>query len=91
MIDPYFDCPNCNSKVLKLFIADGTKKLSCSSCAAPQQKSYNVNLGQTVATFTAADGTKGKLTVGKSWEIEHRRMTPEGVVINTRTGRPAQY
>jgi len=51
----------------------------------------NVNLGQTVDTYVKSDGSIGKITAGKAWEIENRTITPEGNVINKKTKKDPQY
>ena len=55
------------------------------------RRKINVNLGQTVDTYSKSDGSIGKITVGKAWEIESRTITPEGRVVNKHTGRDPQY
>lgn len=86
-----FDCPSCGSKTSKLIIYNDPKKLGCPSCGTPQSKFHNVNLGQTVDSYTRKDGTKGRITTGKAWEIEHRRLGPDGRAINSKTGKEPQY
>jgi hypothetical protein len=57
----------------------------------------NVNLGQTLERWTHVDKKTGnsiahKLSAGKAWEIENRRVSQDdGVtVVNRATGKPAQ-
>jgi hypothetical protein len=55
------------------------------------KKSKNCNLGQSIHDYVRADGSRGRLTVGKDSEIAARTITPEGEVINRHTKKPAQY
>ena len=50
-------------------------------------------LNKTIESYTRKDGTKGKITSGKAWEIENRRVSRDDgkSVINAKTGKPAQY
>ena len=53
----------------------------------------NVNLGQTVDTYVKSDGSIGKITAGKAWEIENRTISPDDgrSVVNKKTGKPPEY
>lgn len=62
------------------------------------KKKPNVNLGQTMEKWTHVDKKTGrtinhKLSVGKSWEIENRRVSQDDgkTAINRITGKPAEY
>lgn len=55
------------------------------------RKSASTSLGQTVQYYQKKNGSRGKITGGKKWEIEHRKMGPDGFVINEKTGKAAQY
>jgi hypothetical protein len=55
------------------------------------RKHNNANLGQVAQYYVKKNGSRGKITEGKKWEIEHRKLSPEGVVINEKTGKEAQY
>ncbi len=48
---------------------------------------------QTVDTYKKSDGSVGKITAGKAWEIENRTISPDDgrSVVNKKTGKPAQY
>ena len=91
-----FNCPICSNETKQLVIPpDG--KLSGRCCANLGPKRVNVNLGQTLQSWTHVDKKgvehKHKLTTGKNWEIENRRisMDDKTVVINKATGRETEY
>ncbi len=90
-----FQCPNCKAEAKRLIApSDRTDgKLFCNACYGPVKKHTNCNLGQTVDSWVKADGSRGRVTVGKKWEIEHRRINPEDKmsVINYATGKESQY
>lgn len=86
-----FDCPSCGAKASRLIIYNEPKKLGCPSCGVPKTRATNVNLNQTAQYYTKKDGSRGRMTTGKAWEIEHRSLSPEGQVINSKTGKEAQY
>lgn len=82
------DCQYCKKPSRQLVIPPEGKRFGCRQCVYEGKKrpsAYNVNLNQ---TFVRDDKTR--LTTGKAWEIEHRTVTPEGQIINSRTGRPTQ-
>lgn len=85
-------CPQCSQETHKLTIPLGGK-LGCPNCNVHVSKPYNVNLGQTADKWIKNDGTVGKITVGKQWEIDNRRISrDDGVtVINHATGKEPQY
>lgn len=85
-----FDCPSCGSQTPKLVIYQEPRKLGCPNCGVPKPIQHNVNLGQTVETYIRNDGSKGRLTTGKAWEINNR-VTRDGTVVNSKTGKEAQY
>lgn len=87
-----FTCPKCSSETNRLVIFETPYRyLGCSNCGVLGRKALNPNLGQTVDLYKRKDGTTGRITTGKAWEIDHRRTTPEGVVINSVTKKEAQY
>lgn len=86
-----FDCPSCGAKTPKLVIYQDPKKLGCPNCGNPKGKKFLAGLGSTAQYYVKKDGTQGKMTVGKKWEIDNRRSTPEGQIINAKTGKDAQY
>ena len=87
-----FDCPNCKKPSDKLVIYESPKKfLGCPACGIKKATRYNVHLGQVVDVYPRKDGTTGKITYGKNWEINNRGLSPDGRVINTKTGKDAQY
>lgn len=96
-----FECNYCKQQVKQLVIPADKKILACRSCAYPEgapRPTYNVNLGQTVEKWTHIDKKTGneikhKVTTGKQWEIEHRRLSGDDghTVVNYATGKPAQY
>lgn len=62
------------------------------------KKKVNVNIGSTIDRWTHVDKKTGreikhKLTQGKQWEIENRRISKDDpkVVINAVTKRESQY
>lgn len=84
------DCPQCKKEVNKLTIPlEG--KLGCQDCNGKTKVHFLANLGQTVDVYTRKDGSKGRITTGKDWEMSNRRITSEKVVINRVTGKPTQY
>ena len=85
-----FDCPSCGSETPKLVIFTEPKRLGCPNCGTPKAKFVNVNLGQTVDRYIRKDGSKGRITQGKAWEIDNR-VIREGTVVNRKTGKEAQY
>lgn len=87
-----FTCPLCKQEAKTLTIPLGGK-LGCRSCNVKAPKVFNVNLGQTVDTYVKKDGSKGRITVGKDWEMSNRRISSEDkrIVINKATGRETQY
>lgn len=87
--EEHYSCPSCWTANKLWSLKNG--KFGCSSCHVPKQNFNNVNLGQTVDSYTKRDGTKGRITTGKAWEIDSRTISPEGVVVNKHTGREAQY
>ena len=73
---------------------------SCDECYAALYKMFlksrrkqNCNLGQTVHEYVKKDGSRGRLTAGKDWEIANRTISKDDgkTVINKVTGKPAQY
>lgn len=91
-----FECPICKQETKTLVIPqDG--KLAGRCCANVAPTKYNVNLGQTLDSWKHVDkqGVEHthRLTVGKSWEIDQRRVSPEDnkVVINNKTGKETSY
>lgn len=87
-----FDCPSCGAQTPKLVIyTEPVKKLGCPNCGTPKSKAFLAGLGNTAQYYTKKDGSRGRMTVGKQWEIINRRTTPEGQVINAKTGKDAQY
>lgn len=86
-----FECPSCKAETNKLVIYEHPKKLGCPACGVPKSRQGLAGLGQTAQYYTKKDGSQGKITTGKKWELEHRRLTPEGQVINSKTGKDAQY
>lgn len=55
------------------------------------RRKWNVNLGQVVDKWVKPDGSIGRITEGKDWEIRNRTITPEGEVVNKVTGKPPEY
>jgi len=86
-----FECPSCGCATSRLIIFNDPKRLGCDSCGIPKARHSNVNLGQIASYYVKRDGSTGKMTTGKRWEIEHRMTTPEGNVINSKTKRDTQY
>lgn len=87
------ECPICHNPTNKLVIPADGKKLGCRECVGFSKAPTNVNLGQTLDTYTKKDGTKGKITVGKNWELENRRVSMDDgrTIINQVTGKPPEY
>lgn len=61
-------------------------------------RKFSANLHQIVDKSTHRDKKTGKLishklSVGKQWEIDNRRLSPDdgATVVNRATGKPAQY
>lgn len=86
-----FDCPSCGEKAARLVIYTDPKKLGCPGCGVPKPRTSLAGLGQTAQYYVKKDGSRGKITTGKKWEIEHRTTRPDGSVINSKTGKEAQY
>ena len=86
------DCPQCKKEVQRLSIPLGGK-LGCVECNGERKVAINPNLGQTVDRYVRKDGTVGKITVGKDWEISQRRISKDDnhTVINQATGKLPQY
>lgn len=55
------------------------------------KKQYPCDLGSVVDKYPRKDGSVGKITKGKAWEIDNRRTMPDGSIVNQKTGREAQY
>lgn len=57
------------------------------------KESKNVNLGQVVQYYKKRDGSRGRITHGKAWEIDNRTVSKQDgkTIINRRTGKEAQY
>lgn len=90
-----FTCPRCQEQTKTLSIPVGGK-LGCRTCNSKSPVVYNVNLGQTVDRWEGVDKNgnvhKHKLTTGKAWELDQRRLTPDGKhAYNIKTGRGTQY
>lgn len=92
----YYD--DCNQDGCIVILYSPQMVRSCDEHATELCKKFlksrrqrNVNLGQTVDTYTKSDGSIGKITAGKAWEIENRTITPEGQVVNKKTKRDPQY
>lgn len=86
------ECPICLKETNKLIIpAEG--KMGCRSCVGGYIKLRRCDLGQTVEVYPNKDGKEGRLTTGKAWEIENRSISRDDgkTVINSKTGKPAQY
>lgn len=91
-----FECPICKQETKTLVIpAEG--KLAGRCCASTGPKRFNVNLGNTVDSWTHIDKKTGnevkhKLTTGKDWEIQNRVLSKDDgkTSINRVTGKPAQ-
>lgn len=70
---------------------------TCNSCwpvaylDLKSKKRFVCDLNSSVDTYTRKDGSKGKITKGKAWEIENRKTSPEGQIVNRKTGKPTQY
>ena len=83
--DPYktmLECPSCKSQANKLVATK--KELVCSNCYKTDTP-RNTNLHM-------RNGTWGKMTFGKSREIDSRGLAEDGrTVINRLTGKPTQY
>ena len=85
------ECPKCLKEVSKLTIPlEG--KLGCVECNGTPKMNFICDLGQTVDKYPRKDGTTGRITRGKDWELSNRRISPDGVsVYNKATGKPTQY
>ncbi len=85
------ECPRCNKTVNKLTIPlEG--KLGCVECNGTPKINFICDLGTSVDTYIRKDGTTGKITKGKEWEMSHRRISPDGKeVYNNVTKRDTQY
>lgn len=97
--------PECQAEGLVVVLYAPVEVRSCDEHWPALYKHYltgkkrsNANLGQTLEKWTHVDKKSGKevthkLSVGKSWEIENRRVSQDdGVtVVNRATGKPAQY
>ena len=98
-----FNCYRCQGETPRLY-ASGTKNsngdLLCYDClgSKPRGQGYDYTLNQTLERWEHRSKKTGsivkhKLTKGKDWEIENRRISLDDnkTVINTKTGKPAQY
>lgn len=97
--------PECQAEGLVVVLYAPVEVRSCDGHWPALYKHYltgkkrsNANLGQTLEKWTHVDKKSGKeithkLSVGKSWEIENRRVSQDdGVtVVNRATGKPAEY
>ena len=96
-------CDHCNQDVQRKFIPENGGIYGCRSCVdAFMGRKYrpqaNVNLGQTVQSWTHIDKKSGnevkhRLTVGKNWEISQRTISKDDgmTVVNRTTGKPTEY
>ena len=85
-------CPSCKAETNKL-VAFTTPRayLGCRNCGTPKKNFVDCNLGQVADQWVSKDGKSHRITVGKNWEISHRKLSSEGVVINTKTGKETQF
>ena len=88
-----FTCPSCNSLTSKLIGYTSPAKVGCSNCGIPASRFSSCNLGQTADSWVKHDGTRGRITSGKNWEIANRMISKDDgkTPINRVTGKPAQY
>lgn len=78
-----FKCDACfNKEAKRLIICDIARKLVCDKCH-PEHSGNNSGVG---IISKDLDG----MTSGKKAEIENRKISADGKVINRATGRPAQ-
>ena len=86
-----FTCPSCNSETRRLIGYEN--KVGCDFCGVPKKRQANCNIGQTVDRYTSRDGTPGRITVGKAWEQDQRRISKDDnfTVINRVTQKETQY
>lgn len=85
-------CPSCGAETSKVTGCDKLQRVVCTLCHGNCRGAValgNVNLGQTLVK----DKTGTRVTYGKAWEIDHRILSPDDgkTIINSSTGKPAQY
>ena len=96
-----FNCYACQGETPRLY-ASGCKDgmLLCYDCLGhiPRGQGPDYTLNQSLETWTHRNKRSGKLinhklTKGKAFEIENRRISLDDgySVINVKTGKPAQY
>ena len=88
-----FECPSCGANTPKLVIYEHPRKLGCPNCGKPKPQSYSVAIGSVVQTYRKKNGSTGRITHGKAWEIENRTISRDDkmTVINKVTGKETQY
>jgi transcription elongation factor Elf1 len=89
------NCPNCKVENVRRLIAPPDKTdgvLYCPACYHSTNRT-NCNLGQVVDKWVDEDGKTRRVTYGKAWEIENRRISKDdGVtVVNYATGQETKY
>ena len=86
-----FTCPSCGSETHRLIGYENY--VGCGACGVPKKRQSNCNLGQTTQNYTRRDGTRGRITVGKEWEMDQRRVSKDDnfTVINKATGTETEY
>jgi len=88
-----FTCPSCERATAKLVIYTEPRKLGCPNCGTPKLSHKSVGLSDTVQNYVKYDGTMGKISRGKAWEIMNRRTSRDDnkTIINKVTGKETQY
>lgn len=90
-----FNCPSCGVETRKLIAPskDVSGKVCCEACYRPIKKFTNCNLGQTLDKWTGPKGETHRVTTGKRWEMEQRRVSKADnfTVINKATGKLPEY
>lgn len=91
-------CLNCeNEGVIPVKYAP-EEIWSCDDCwpvlynlVLRSKKKFICDLHNPVDKYVRKDGSTGKITKGKAWEIDNRVVGKEGKVINRLTKRETQY
>lgn len=94
------NCYSCNHVALINVIYAPVEVWSCDkhfselyNLFLKSRRKVNVNLGQVIDKWVKPDGTIGKITVGKDWEIRNRTISNDDgrSVVNKVNGKPPEY
>lgn len=87
-----FECPSCKAETHKLIGYTDPPRVGCGNCGTQKPRFSKCNLGQAVDTYVRKDGSIGKITSGKQFEIEDRTISKDdGFTVIRKSGGDPQY